>query len=157
MRKKINLIFLFIMTILLMSCGFKNINLENNKNILIEKINIKGEKKIGNLIKNEVNLVSSSKGKIAINLNINVKKIKKIKDKNSAGKIIKYTVGIQSIIEIIDSNNSVTTSKTFTTNQNYFVAASHAQTRINEKNAIKNLISVNSDAIISFLNFYFKK
>ena len=106
MQKIINLIFLFIMTILLMSCGFKNINLENNKNILIEKINIKGEKKIGNLIKNEVNLVSSSKGKIAINLNINVKKIKKIKDKNSAGKIIKYTVGIQSIIEIIDSNNS---------------------------------------------------
>ena len=45
MQKKINLIFLFIMTILLMSCGFKNINLENNKNILIKKINIKGEKK----------------------------------------------------------------------------------------------------------------
>lgn len=156
MQKKINLIFLFIMTILLMSCGFKNINLENNKNILIKKINIKGEKKIGNLIKNEVNLVSSSKGKIAINLNIDVKKIKKIKDKNSAGKTIKYTVGIESIIQITDSNSSVTVNKTFTTNQDYSVATSHAQTRINEKNAIKNLISINSDAIISFLNFYFK-
>lgn len=156
MHKKISLIFLFIATTLLVACGYKNINLENKNNFLIKKINITGERKIGNLIKNEISLVSSSKGKIIINLNIGVQKTKKIKDKNSAGKIIKYTLSIESKVEVTDINGSIINKKTLMSNVDYVVASSHTQTRINEKSTLKNLISINSDQIISHLNFYFK-
>ena len=156
MTNKYNFFLALILTVLVTSCGYKNINLESKKPIFIKNIKITGERRIGNLQKNEIIMISSPKSEAIISLNLNTKKAKKIKEKNSAGKIVKHSLSIENKIEVIDVNGILIINKTIINEEDYIVATTHTQTRINEKATLKSLISKNSDEIKDFINFYLK-
>jgi hypothetical protein len=57
MRKNIKIITIFIFSVLLVSCGYKNIHQKKKISIYIQNINIIGEKRIGNKLKNNIILI----------------------------------------------------------------------------------------------------
>jgi hypothetical protein len=78
MTKKINIIFIFILFILFLSCGFKKINQGNNQ-IYLQNINIKGDSRVAYLIKNDILFISNENGKNKYDLDLVISIDKTIK------------------------------------------------------------------------------
>ena len=99
-------IYTLIFLISLSACGFKPLNqLSEKKNFFINNIEINGEKRISYIVKNEILLNSSTKSENKINIKLNIKKKKQIKEKNIAGKISSYTITLNADLIVEDKKN----------------------------------------------------
>ena len=77
MKKNIKIISILAFSMLLLSCGFKQI--QGKKKIQIQNININGENRIAYVLKNNISLMSDNNSKNKYDVEINIKKEKKIK------------------------------------------------------------------------------
>ena len=135
---KLNKIFFFVISVhLLLSCGYQPILNKNNQNFWISKFNLKGNERIGVLLKN--NLISVKKGLNVIELDINSEKRTAVSNKNQSGKILTYSITLA--FEITASNNkNILFTKVFTKSQNYSASSVHSDTLNNEKKVVESLI-----------------
>jgi len=150
----LNIILISTALLIFSSCGYKNVNLQNENNISINEIKISGNKKIGYILKNEILLISSNQGNNKLNLNLKIDKTKTINDKNTSGKIIKYDLNLNVDIFIENLNNSKTTNKNFFKSVSFDVSKKHSDTINNEKNNTKNLTNQMAEEIINYLRIY---
>ena len=147
MKLKLTLI---IFSLMLLSCGFKVVDQNYLKNIEILETNITGDKRVAYLLRNKLK-TRNSEGSRSIKLNIEIKKIKQIKEKNIQNEVTKYEIIIITDVkfDLIEENKSeeFTVSK----KNNFNVADQYSGTLNNEKNLIKNLINDIADDIIENL------
>jgi len=150
MIKKINIILIFLFSLLLISCGYKKI-IQKETNINIQSINVTGENRIAYNLKNDIGLITNenSENRFRINLKITKKIDNKIKD--TTGKITRFNLTINGDLVLINVKTLEETNKSFSKNQDYDVAENHSDTIKNEKQATKNVTRQLSEEVINFI------
>ncbi len=147
--KKISL-FLIIL-IFVSHCGFKVIDMSEQNNFSIVNIETTGESKINYIIKN--NLLKSTKKEInKINIKLETKKIRNIKEKNIKNEITKYEILIIVNVVVIENKNNKQHNIVVRATGDYNVAEQNSTTRNNEKQLIKLLANSLSDKILNKIN-----
>ena len=126
------------------NCGFKIVNKSEIYNFDINEIISSGNNRINFKIKNNLIFNSKKSDKKLVDIYLDTRKTKEVKEKNINNEITKYQITITSTIklrELIDEN---ITSFTIVKTGDYSVASRYSQTLSNEK----KLIDVLTDNVI---------
>jgi len=122
----------------LSSCGYQSLLNENSKKFSIKSFNIEGNKRLGQILKN--NLVSSKNKSDNLILDVNARKNRSIAHKDSSGKIIEYNFKISFDLTATESvSRKKVLSKTFTLGSNYKTSDLYIDTINREKKIINEL------------------
>ena len=138
--KIFNIIIYTFTLIIFTGCGFKVLDQTKLTNYNILEIKDSGDKKVNFFIKNKLNnLLNAPNSSNDLVISIKTKKIKSIKEKNKKNQITKYSININSIVEIYFVNKNIT--KTINVNKENFynVNTNQSVTRNNQKNIENNL------------------
>jgi len=149
--KYLKLLLIFLLIILLNSCGYKKLNSVNLNDFKIDKLVIDGEKRLAYKLKNNIEIYSSQNSKHVYDIKINLISAKESKIKNTAGKTTRYSTKLQADTLILSKNTQNEIKKTFSTTNDYDVGSTNSDTLNNEKNAIENNINYISTEIIKIL------
>lgn len=142
-----NLIILFIILITLQSCGFKMVDQDNLGNFYIVEIETSGEKRVNHKIKNKLLFTSNDNTRNKINVKINTKRVRNIKEKNIKNEVTKYNLTLVSTIEYEDVNTKIKNAFTLSQNGNYGVSTQNSKTINSEKKLLDLLTEKISDQI----------
>jgi hypothetical protein len=142
-----NLIILFIILITLQSCGFKMVDQNNLGNFYIVEIETSGEKRVNHKIRNKLLFTSNDNTRNKINVKINSKKVKNIKEKNIKNEVTKYNLTLVSTIEYENVNTKIKNTFTLSQNGNYGVSTQNSKTINSEKKLLDLLTEKISDQI----------
>ena len=146
MKKITYLTISFILLIGINACaGYKPIFSTSNLQFKIGDYSIKGDKSLGKKIYTKLyNLSQSNKNNTAvrnINILIEVSKDKTVKVKNSAGKILEYTISLNTNIEIKDYfTNDQILSHNFNYSSSYNIQDQFSDSLRLENKTIENLL-----------------
>ena len=123
----------------LSSCGYQSLLNENSKKFGIKSFNIEGNKRLAQILKN--NLVSSRNKSNNLILDINARKNRSIAHKDSTGKIIEYNLKISFDLTATESiSRKKVLSKTFALDGNYKASDLYTDTLNHEKKIANELI-----------------
>ena len=142
-----NLIILFIILITLQSCGFKMVDQDNLGNFYIVEIKTSGEKRVNHKIRNKLLFTSNDNTRNKINVKINTKRVRNIKEKNIKNEVTKYNLTLVSTIEYEDVNTKIKNAFTLSQNGNYGVSTQNSKTINSEKKLLDLLTEKISDQI----------
>ena len=135
----------------LSSCGYQSLLNENSKKFGIKSFNIEGNKRLAQILKN--NLVSSRNKSNNLILDINAKKNRSITHKDSTGKIIEYNLKISFDLTATESiSRKKVLSKTFTLSGNYKASDLYSDTLNREKKIINELAETIATQILTDLS-----
>lgn len=148
--KKNKIIIIIISLLVLASCGFKPINQKNANLIFFSSIDVEGDPRITNYIKNNILIISNKNSKNIYEIKLTVEKRKNIKIKDKTGKTKRYTLSLMVNLSLSDIQKN-TIQKKFTQREDYDVAKIHSNTIQNENRATKITIQKISDEIINFI------
>ena len=148
MKKKIILICcIFFLT----SCGYKPLySGKNSSDILINKIETVGEKKINRQILSLLSLDEVGELENSYILNINTKKNKRIVSKDKQGNASVYNLNLEINISLNKDNQKVT--KTFTSDFSYNTQKNKFELSREENKILNNLVESMVEKIILFIN-----
>ncbi len=135
MKKK----FLFSILIILFltnNCGFKIIKKSEIYDYDINEIITSGDSRINFKIKNNLIFNSKKSEKKLVDIYLDTKKSKEVKEKNINNEITKYQITIASSIKVKELINSNVISFTIVKSGDYSVASQYSQTLTNEKKLI---------------------
>jgi hypothetical protein len=140
----------------LLSCGYQPLLNENSKNFSIKSFNIEGNKRLAQILKN--NLISSRNKSDNLILNINARKNRSIAHKNSTGKITEYNLKISFDLTAIESVSRIQVlSKTFTLDGNYKASDLYSDTLNREKKITNELIETIATQILTDLSLAYEE
>ena len=130
--------FFLLLLSFLSSCGYQSLLNENSKKFGIKSFNIEGNKRLAQILKN--NLVSSKNKSNNLILDINARKNRSIAHKDSTGKIIEYNLKISFDLTATESvSRRKVLSKTFALDSNYKASDLYIDTINREKKIINEL------------------
>lgn len=136
---------------MLLSCGFKPINLKNEKLIYIKNIDVKGATRSAYFLKNNILLISDNNSKNIYDIELKITKKENSKIKNKSGRTTRYNLLLVAELELKNLNNKIETKKMFFENGDYEVATIHSNT-INNKNSVeKDIIQKLSEDIVTYI------
>ena len=121
-------------------CGYKVINKAEQSNYSISNISSTGDRRINYILKNNLSLNSKNNSKNVLNLELNSKKTKTVKEKNIQNQITKYKISITVNAKLNLINNEKIYSINSSNNGDYVVSKNHSSTISNEKSLIRNLV-----------------
>ena len=147
---KLKFLVLIVCLIIISGCGFKLSNVQNSYNI--SEINTKGDKRINYKLKNKILNSSKKDNTNLILVNINTKKDKNIKEKNTSNEITKYEIIITTNIEFKKISEDNFNKFTVIEKGDYNISTRYYNTLNNEKNLINSLINNLSVEIIENLS-----
>lgn len=148
--KLLNFFILFSFTIILFGCGYEPLLGEKYQIYGIEKTNVTGDRRLGQILINNLT-VSKTKEKKAI-LNVNASKSKSVSDRSKAGKIKEYTVDVSFDVELLDSGNrKVLVKKQYIRSGTYNASVLHLDTLNSEKKIVNNLTKSVAEQIMNEL------
>ncbi len=147
------IITLLISTLFLFSCGFQKISNENINNYQINQFVLKGDKRIGNQLKNEIFVNSKKNSENLISIEMDVNKIKNIKERNSSNQVTKYEIKLTTDIKISNLNDKTEKSKNFSKTLDYKVENTYSQTLKNENKILQDLNKRIARDIVNFIIF----
>ena len=140
----------------LSSCGYQSLLNENSKKFGIKSFNIEGNKRLGQILKN--NLVSSKNKSNNLILDINARKNRSIVHKDSTGKIIEYNLKISfDLIATESVSRKKILSKTFALDGNYKASDLYIDTINREKKIINELIEAIATQILTDLSLAYRE
>jgi len=138
----------------LSSCGYQSLLNENSKKFGIKSFNIEGNKRLAQILKN--NLISSKNKSNNLILNINARKNRSITHKDSTGKIIEYNLKISFDLTAVESvSRRKVLSKTFTLDSNYKASDLYVDTVNREKKITNELIESIATQILTNLSLIY--
>ena len=148
MKKKIILICcLFFLT----SCGYKALySSKNSSNILINKIETVGEKKINRQILSLLSLDEVGELENSYILNINTKKNKRIVSKDKQGNASIYNLNLE--VNILLNKDDQKVAKIFTSDFSYNTQKNKFELSREENKILNNLVESMVEKIILFIN-----
>jgi hypothetical protein len=149
------LCFYFILFLSFLSnCGYQSLLNEDSKKFSIKNFNIEGNKRLAQILKN--NLVSSRDKSNKLILDINARKNRSIVHKDSTGKIIEYNLKISFDLTATESvSRKKVLSKTFALDSNYKASDLYVDTINHEKKIINGLIESIATQILTDLNLVY--
>ena len=140
----------------LSSCGYQSLLNENSKKFGIKSFNIEGNKRLAQILKN--NLVSSRNESNNLILDINARKNRSIAHKDSTGKIIEYNLKISFDLTATESiSRKKVLSKTFTLDGNYKASDLYTDTLNREKKIVNELIESIATQILIDLSLAYEE
>ena len=151
MKNKKKIISVFILSLILSSCGFKQISIKNSELIYIQNINIIDEQRIAYNLKNDILLISDLNSKNKYDVEVKIEKRKKNKIRDKTGSITRYQILVNASLQLTNLNGNKKTERVFLRNGDYDVATIHSNTLNAEKYLIKNLTQQISDDIVNFI------
>ena len=139
MKKIRKFISSFVLTLMLLGCGYKVVNKSQGNSYKITEITFSGEKKINHKIKNKLLFSSSKSSENEFIIELNTKKIRSIKEKNINNEVTKYKLVIKA--EIIYNLLGSTNKGSFDIQRSgdYKVSSQRIGTLNNEKKMSENL------------------
>tara|TARA_B100001248_G_scaffold241066_1_gene207448 strand:+ start:7186 stop:7662 length:477 start_codon:yes stop_codon:yes gene_type:complete len=139
MKKIRKFISSFILTLMLVGCGYKVVDKSQGNSYKITEITFSGEKKINHKIKNKLLFSSSKSSENEFIIELNTKKIRSIKEKNINNEVTKYKLVIKA--EIIYNLLGSTNKGSFDIQRSgdYKVSSQRIGTLNNEKKMSENL------------------
>ena len=140
---------LLLLITLLTNCGFKVVTKDDFGDYKVKEIVTTGDSKISFDLKKRIINNSSEYSQNVIRININVKKIKEIKEKNIQNEITKYTIKLSASSKIEGINQDKDFDVTKSVSADYNVEDQFIKTRNNERKIIKSLTNKLSDQIIN--------
>ena len=136
---------------MLLSCGFKPINLKNEKLIYIKNIDVKGATRSAYFLKNNILLISDNNSKNIYDIELKITKKENSKIKNKSGRTTRYNLSLVAVLELKNLNNKMETKKMFFENGDYEVATIHSNTINNKKSVEKDIIQKLSEDIVTYI------
>jgi hypothetical protein len=135
----------------LSSCGYQSLLNENSKKFGIKSFNIGGNKRLAQILKN--NLVGPKNKSNNLILDINARKNRSIVHKNSSGKITEYNLKISfDLIATESVSRKNILSKTFTLGGNYKASNLYIDMINREKKIINELTEAIATQILTALS-----
>ena len=141
----------------LSSCGYQSLLNENSKKFGIKSFNIEGNKRLAQILKN--NLVGPKNKSNNLILDINARKSRSIVHKDSTGKIAEYNLKISFDLTATESiSRKKVLSKTFALDGNYKASDLYIDTLNRERKIINELIeSIATQILIDLSLVYGEK
>ena len=140
----------------LSSCGYQSLLNENSKKFGIKNFNIEGNKRVAQILKN--NLVSLKNESNNLTLDINARKSRSIVHKDLTGKIIEYNLKISFDLTATESvSRKKVLSKTFTLDGNYKASDLYLDTLNRENKIINELTERIATQILTNLSLVYGK
>jgi len=139
MTQIINKSFLIMLFLIISNCGYKVVNNLERNNFNIKEINTSGDKRISFKIKNSLMIDSLESRTNNLILELDTKKIKKIKEKNIKNEIKKYEILLISNIKLNFLEKNQKHEFNITSKGDYVVADKYSTTIKNEKRLIEDL------------------
>ena len=140
----------------LSSCGYQSLLNENSKKFSIKSFNIEGNKRLAQILKN--NLVSSRNTSNNLILDINARKKKSIAHKDSSGKTIEYNLKISFDLTATESvSRREVLSKTFSLDSNYKASDLYIDTLNHEKKIVNELTEAIATQILTNLSLAYEE
>ena len=146
---KKNSILITFIVLLLVSCGYKPILLNEKNNFYIKKIEIAKANKLNTVIKNSLKSMSNKESKKAISLLIDSQKIRNITSKDLKGNPQLLSMSLSANVKIYE-NNKIKSEKDFFESFSYSNESNKFNLSKYEKNIEKNL----TNKIIKDINIY---
>ena len=146
--KIIHLLLSVLMITITTSCGFKVVKKSELSNYDISSISSVGDKRINYKIKSRLEASSKKNEKKILDIDLNTKKEKTVKEKNIKNEITKYQIKITAFIKFEELNSKEESEFVVTKTGEYSVATQHSQTLNNEKRVIDLLTDKLIDQII---------
>ena len=138
----------FLTLCLLNGCGFKT---TKQAEIYLVQVNMSGDKRFSNKIKNSVMLNFKNENNKKYILDLKIKKTKKIKEKKN-NKIIKYEINLITDGSIKDLQSSKSKNFNINMSNEFSVNSSHYLTTKSEQDTLKNIIEKTIEEIINNIN-----
>ena len=132
------------------ACGYNVIDQNYSKKINIVETNITGDKRIAYLIRNKF-FKSDKVNDKSVKLDLVIKKIKQIEEKNINNEITKYKVIISVNVNFYLIKDNKSDEFLISENGIYNVSERYSETLNSEKTLIKNIVNNISDKIIKTL------
>ncbi len=145
-----NLIIIFL-GVILTSCGFKVVERSTFDNFSISNIITEGDKRINFNLKNKLSFASSENEKKLIQISLNTKKDKNVKERNIKNEITKYQIKITVDVTCTEVSNGEKFQFSKSKSGDYSVSNQYSQTLSNEKKLIELLTSKLADQILEEL------
>jgi ribosome-binding protein aMBF1 (putative translation factor) len=152
MLMKKNIILIFVLTILTISCGYQKIS-QNYPLVYLQNIKIDGETRLAYIVKNNILLISDQTAKDKYDIEIKIIKKKTNKIKNISGKITRYKLSFSATLMMKNIDTQKIINRNFNINSDYDVAKNYSETIKNEKNASKIAINQLSEEIKKVILF----
>jgi hypothetical protein len=151
------LCFYFILFLSFLSnCGYQSLLNENSKKFSIKSFNIDGNKRLAQILKN--NLVGPKNKSNNLILSINARKKRSIAQKNSTGKITEYNLKISFDLTAIESvSRKKVLTKTFALDSNYKTSNLYLDTLNHERKIINELTETIATQILTDLTLAYGK
>ena len=148
MKKIFSFLKSFILVLILSNCGFKVVDQSKLINFKVGSISISGDSRISYIIKNKLLPYSKNNEKKIINLDIEVKKTKDIKEKNIKNEITKFQISITMNVQYGDNFSE---KFEISNKGDFLVTNQYSQTLNNEKKLIKTLSESLAEELIEKL------
>lgn len=138
-------------TLFLFGCGYKVVNYSEINNFDIASIETSGNKRINYKIKNKLLQTTNAEKQQKINLKIETKKEKKVKEKNLKNEVTKYEIKLTIFTNYRVIGKDIEKNFKIEKEGEYAVNSQHSQTLLNEKKLIDTLSDGITDEIIKGL------
>ena len=136
MKKIFSFLKSVILILIVSNCGFKVVDQSKLINFKVDSISISGDSRVSYIIKNKLLPYSKNNEKKIIDLDIEIKKNKDIKEKNIKNEITKFQI---SIITNVQYGDDFSEKFAILKKGDYLVTNQYSQTLNNEKKLIKTL------------------
>ena len=152
MTKNINKFLLIFLFIIISNCGYKILDNAETNNFNIKEINSFGDKRINFKIKNSLIVDSMEDKTNNLILELDTKKIKKIKEKNIKNEITKYEISLISNIKLNFLEKNQKHSFSIISTGDYLASDRYSTTLKNEKRLVEDLTNDLSSKIKNRIN-----
>lgn len=144
-------IFIFVLFVTLTSCGFEPIYSKKNSDIVINKLELNGDKKINRKIISSLNIKEREKSELGYKLTLDSNKLIEIvsKDENGNASIYKTTLDVDISLS---KEDEIVRKKKFNLSFSYNNMKNKFDLSEYQKNIESNLISKITEEIFIFLN-----
>ena len=157
MNKIKSIIIVSVVTLLISSCSYQNMNSKNQKQFNIQEFNIIGDTRTSFIIQKKIQRFSNENSNNRIKLTVELNKNKSIHEKNIQNKVTKYSISLSANVKIIELNSTKEIRRTFTAKRIYDVADNYSTTVNNSKEANTALIDIIVEEILDLMRIYYNK
>ena len=149
---KLKIISFFLFIFLLNSCGFKVIDQSELYNFQVEEIDTSGDKYISYKLKNKILARVGKSENTLVSLDLDIEKIKTIKEKNIKNEIVEYAINIKVNVNFKESKNNLDGNFKITNTKGYTVSKKYSETLNNEMRLINVMTQKIAEDIIKELS-----
>ena len=155
LSKFLKILFSLLILILLQNCGFEPLLTEKYQKFNINTFDISGDKKLGQMLVNR--FVETKNAKNELMCKINIDKKREVSNKDKAGKVLEYSLGVIINLEALSTlDGSSILKKNYSQKRSYKASKFYIDTLSREKIIADDLVKSIANQIINDLNLIYK-